>query len=83
MASIIPDAFAAFASVETYGFAAADVEKFEDQARSNCSALRATALHGFGFTLQRIFPCIRRHREISLASESIRTKLERESTIWR
>jgi hypothetical protein len=70
MASIIPDAFAAFASVEAYGFAAADVEKFQDQARSNCSACRATALHGFGFTLQRIFPDIRDHRANRPASES-------------
>lgn len=60
--SIIPDAFAAFALIEANGFTAADIEKFEDQARGDRSACRAAALHGFGFTLSRVFSAIHHHR---------------------
>jgi hypothetical protein len=59
MPSIVPDAFPAFALVKANGFAAADVEKFEDQARGAYSACRAAALHRFTFTLRHIFPGIR------------------------
>jgi hypothetical protein len=62
-ASIIPEGFAAFALVEANGFAAADVEKFENQARRDYSACRAAALHGFGFALWRIFPGIHLHHD--------------------
>jgi hypothetical protein len=61
MASIVPDVFAAFALVEANGFAAADVEKFQDQARGAYSACRTAALHGVSFTLWCIFLQISYH----------------------
>jgi hypothetical protein len=70
MASILPDAFTTFTFVEANGLAAADVEKFEDQAWGDRSTCRAAALHGLSFTLRRIFPGIRHHRGWALGSES-------------
>jgi len=69
MASIIPDAFAAFAFIKANGFTAAHVEKFEDQARGDRSTRRAAALHGLNFTLRRIFPGIHPHCAFALAGQ--------------
>jgi hypothetical protein len=67
MGSIIPDAFTAFAFVKANGLAAADVEKFEDQAWGDRGTFRAAALHGLSLTLRRIFPGLDHHRGFALA----------------
>src|SRR5438552_17415339 len=58
---IIPDAFTAFAFIEANGFPAADIDKFDDEARYRGARLAAT-LHGLSFTLPRIFLAVYHHR---------------------
>ena len=79
MASIVPDAFTAFAFVKANGLAAADVEEFDDQVPGDHSAGRAAALHGSSFALRRIFLGIRPHRGSALADgpcERIKMRFE-------